>query len=182
MIDVGGAKTRNDQGGKWKIVDIAKSADYTVDLNKGKLPFKDGEVMYIYCSHTLEHLEPIVIGPMLLEFKRILNKKGIIRIAVPDCELAIKWYLKNSGKLRDAKNPSKKPYIPATPMGYLTCWFYTDARGHRMGFDWELLRVYLENAGFSKITRKKWGKCSDVFVGKDYPRYRENTIYVEVSK
>jgi len=182
MIDVGGQKMRNDQSGKWKIVDMSKSADYVLNLNTDKLPFKDGSVMYIYCSHTLEHIEPDSIPPLLLEFKRVLNKKGTIRVAVPNAELAIKWYMKNPEELKNKMNPSKLKSIPDTKMGYLTSWFYTPGKGHRMGFDFELLQVYLKNAGFSKIKRKKWGECSDVFVGKDIPRYRVNTIYVEVSK
>jgi len=181
-IDVGGVKHRNDQGGKWKIVDIAKSADYVLDLNDMKLPFKDGEVMHIYCSHTLEHLHPDSVGPILSEFKRVLNDKGVIRIVLPDCELAVKWYLKNPDKLKDKRHPAKLKSVPDTPMGRLTCWFYTYGRGHRMGFDFELIHAYLKRAGFRKIVRKKWGVSSDIFVGKDLPRYRENSMYLEVFK
>jgi predicted SAM-dependent methyltransferase len=182
MIDVGGAKMRNDQGGKWKIVDMAKSANYVVNLNDKKLPFKDNEVMYIYCSHTLEHLEPDTIPPLLVEFKRVLSKYGVIRIGVPDCELAVKWYLKNPNRLKEKRMPSKPKSIPDTKMGRLTSWFYTPGKGHRIGFDFELLHTYLKDAGFHDIRRLKWRECSIEFEGKDLDRYQENTLYVEAKK
>jgi predicted SAM-dependent methyltransferase len=188
MIDIGGAKGYERPGDdRWKIVDIAKSADYVLNLNDGKLPFENGEVMFIYCSHTLEHIEPASIPLILKEFRRVLNKKkGIIRFVVPDCEIAIKWYIKNSPQLRSKGGPSRPKVIPPTRMGFLTSWFYTPNKGakggHRIGFDYELLHTYLKNAGFSKIVRKKYGVCSDIFVGKDYPRYQPNSMYVEVSK
>jgi len=182
-IDIGGQKNRNDQKGKWKIVDMAKSADYVVNLNKENLPFKDNTIDNIYTSHTLEHIESTYLPNILKEIHRILKpKSGIIRIVVPDCEKAIKWYLKNPKILSNMGMPSKKPNIPSTKMGYLTCWFCTPGKGHKIGFDYELILAYMKNAGFKKIIKKKFNECSKIFNGKDIVRYKDFSIYMEAIK
>ena len=114
--------------------------------------------------------------------KRVLVPGGHIRIVVPDCELAIKWYIKNPNALMAAGGPTKPKFVPNTKMGYLNAWFYTHGKGHRSGFDWELLSVYLKNANFKDIKRMSFDKCSKIFVGKDYVRYRNNSIFCEAAK
>jgi len=67
-------------------------------------------------------------------------------------------------------------------MGYLNAWFYTHGKGHRSGFDFELLTVYLSNAGFKDIRKLAFEKGSKIFEGKDYPRYKTNSIFCEAVK
>jgi len=189
-IDIGGQKARNDMGGKWKIVDCTRKSknpigqtDYVVNLNKENLPFKDNKIDNIYSSHTLEHIEPIALPNVFKEMYRVLKPKiGKIRIVVPDCEKAVRWYLKKPEMLKGISLPSKKRNIPDTKMGYLTCWFATPGRGHKIGFDYELILAYMKNASFRKITRKKFNSCSKIFNGKDMGRYENFSIYVEAIK
>jgi len=181
-VDIGGSKARRDLGGKWKICDISKGSDFPCDLNKDNLPFNDNSVNAIFCSHTLEHIEPERIPFVLKEMKRVLRPKGKIRIVVPDCEMAVKWYLENPSMLMRPGMPSKPKFVPNTKMGYLTAWFYTKGKGHRSGFDFELLSRYLLDAGFRGIKRMKYNVCSEIFKGKDYARYQNNSIFVEAIK
>jgi predicted SAM-dependent methyltransferase len=181
-IDIGGQKKRRDMDGKWKICDISKGSDYPCDLNSEPLPFEKNSVDNIFCSHTLEHIEPERIPVVLSEMKRVLKKEGKVRIVVPDAAKAIKWYLKNWRKLAHGTSPTKPKYVPETRMGYLTAWFYTPGKGHRSGFDLELLTVYLNRAGFRNITPMGYNKCSKIFKGKDYSRYKDNSIFVEATK
>jgi len=178
-VDIGGQKKRNDMKGKWKILDCTRSADYVCNLNKEKLPFKDNTIDSIYSSHTLEHIEPIALPDVLKEMYRVLKpKSGKIRIIVPDCEKAIKWYLEKPEMLRNSGMPARHKYIPDTKMGFLTCWFHTAGRGHKIGFDYELIFTYMKNAGFKKITKRKFNDCS----GKDHGRYQNFSIYLEATK
>ena len=58
-----------------------KNVKYVLDLNKGKLPFKENSIDEIYCAHTLEHVEkPFELAH---EFYRILKKNGKCTIKVP---------------------------------------------------------------------------------------------------
>lgn len=182
-VDIGGQKHRNDMDGKWKILDCARSADYVVNLNTDNLPFKDNSVDNIYTSHTLEHLELSALPNVLKEMYRVLKPKiGTVRIIVPDCEKAVDWYLNKPEMLKKKRLPGIFGDVPRTKMGYLSCWFSTPGRGHKIGFDYELILTYLTNAGFKKITRKKFNDCSKIFNGKDIGRYQDFSIYLEAIK
>lgn len=53
------------------------------DVTEG-LPYEDGSVAEIYCSHTLEHIHHSKTAWMMEEFARVLKPGGLLRIAVPD--------------------------------------------------------------------------------------------------
>lgn len=58
-----------------------KNVKYVVDLNKGKLPFKNNEVDNFYCANVLEHLNnPETI---IQECHRCLKVWGFLEICVP---------------------------------------------------------------------------------------------------
>lgn len=188
-VDVGGVGSEDGVKG-WKTLDIRHSADYIYNFNTGKpFPFKDGDVDNFYCSHTLEHVKPYLTQFVVNEFHRCLRRKGLIRIVVPDMELAIRWYLAKPKKLKTKGYPSKPDFYPETRMSRLLSWFYTEnpkkkkiTDGHYMGFDWELLEQYLRTAGFCGIGRFAYGKYSGIFKGKDKKRYKDYSIYAEARK
>lgn len=182
-LDIGGQKHRRDMGGSWKVLDSRPEADFVHLLGSGPLPFKDGQVDNIYSSHTLEHVEPRLLGSVLSQFHRVLRAGGTCRVVVPNCAYAVKLYLKNPGKLSDKRFCSKPKFMPNTPMAYLTSWFHTDkdgrGTGHKIGFDDDLLVAFFREAGFSKFSKMSFNHCSDQFRGKDYERYAEFSLYYE---
>jgi ubiquinone/menaquinone biosynthesis C-methylase UbiE len=56
------------------------------DIRNDVLPFTDGTVDVIYCSHVIEHIENKYIQKMFYECSRVLKKEGVMRIACPDAE------------------------------------------------------------------------------------------------
>lgn len=58
---------------------------YPIDLCREdlRLPYKDGSVSLIYCSHTLEHLEETKGVRFIRECARILASGGVMRVVVP---------------------------------------------------------------------------------------------------
>lgn len=186
-IDVGGQKHKRTLKDQWKILDISSEADYVHDLGSSKpLPFQDNCVDNIYCSNTLEHIEPDNLTFVLQEFYRILKVGGKCRIIVPDCAFAINLYLKKSKELSNKKYCGKLKSMPQTPMGYLTSWFHTNKRGlgtgHKIGFDEHLLLAFIARTKFKEIKKLEYNKCSEIFKGKDYDRYKGWNIYLEVEK
>lgn len=186
-IDVGGQKGKNTVKGTWQILDITEDADYVHNLNSGDpLPFDDNVVDNIYTSATLEHVEPRYIQFVLDEFCRVLKPGGKCRIAVPDCRHGIELYLNNPEAL------SKKPYggkhtdLPNTPMAYLTNWFASwkvvagNNIGHKIGFDEELLRAFLDRTEFKNIKKMEYNARSEIFHRKDYERYARWFLYFEM--
>ena len=62
------------------------------DVSRG-LPFDSGSVDAVYHSHLLEHLDRDVAPRFLSEIRRVLRPGGIVRMVVPDLELAARSYL-----------------------------------------------------------------------------------------
>lgn len=66
------------------------------------LPFGDGSVDGVVCSHMLEHLHPFKEAPAFLrEVKRVLKPGGVFRVAVPDLAKLARAYF--NPKTDDAK-------------------------------------------------------------------------------
>lgn len=186
-VDIGGQKNRRDFKGEWVILDVQDGADIKHDLNSNKpIPIKDNSVDNIFCSHTLEHIEPRNIIIVLKDFYRVLKPNGKCRIIVPDVLYGIKLYLNNPKELSNNKYCMKDEHLPNTCMARLSAWFYTENKGlrtgHRIGFDEELLRKVIETANFKTIKKMSYNVCSKIFDGKDYIRWSGWSLYFEISK
>jgi len=66
-----------------------------------ELPFKDNTFDVVYAAHTLEHIPRNEVEKVLREWVRITKPDGIVRLAVPDFESAIKVYKKTGGKIEN---------------------------------------------------------------------------------
>jgi predicted SAM-dependent methyltransferase len=62
------------------------------DLNKG-IPFDAHSFDVVYHSHLLEHFPKNRAGFFIRECFHVLKPEGIIRVAVPDLEKIVRWYL-----------------------------------------------------------------------------------------
>lgn len=78
----------------WTNVDNNVSSPFVIrhDLLKG-IPFPDDSFDVVYHSHLLEHFPRRDAAPFLRECYRVLKRRGIIRIVVPDLERIARLYL-----------------------------------------------------------------------------------------
>lgn len=177
---------------RWKVLDIAGHPQYKYDINSGEpLPFEDGEVNNYYTSHTLEHVEPTILPYLLTEIHRTLKVGGRLRVVVPDVQLALLNYCRrNRGWVmsRERIKSAKRHGYPPTPLGCVMLYFCSDPpkghtrSGHHSPFDWETLVWYCKQAGFSGLSRERYNRCSDVFMGLDFSRHAPFSIYLEAVK
>lgn len=56
--------------------------DYVVDLESGRLPFKDDSIEYVIAHHILEHIGEGFI-PLMKELYRVCENNAVIDIEVP---------------------------------------------------------------------------------------------------
>jgi len=191
-INIGGKKgyTKKEAEG-WTIVDVLKGSDYVVDIGTQKLPFEDNSIDAIYTSHTLEHIFPHHIDFVFSEMFRVLKEKRRVRIVVPDIDVAINAYnKKNIDFLRSSKNPRKLKVLPDLPIHYLSGWFFTYREkagkiiqsGHKMCYNEESLRYFLEKHHFKNIEFMHYQKTSKIFKQCDKKRYKYCSLYVEAQK
>jgi predicted SAM-dependent methyltransferase len=131
------------------------------------VPFDDGTVDVVYSSHALEHIFLEEAQALLLDAYRALKKGGLIRLAVPDLEYAVRLY--QSG----AKEQALAYFFNPNRAGYLN--------HHHYMYDFEMLKNFLEKAGFVEVERCRFreGKMKDAAVLDNRP---EESLFVEARK
>jgi SAM-dependent methyltransferase len=109
-------------------IDIASSSHevLTHDIAKG-IPYPAGTFDLVYHSHLLEHLKKDSAIEFLKECYRVLTKRGIIRVAVPDLEQIARTYLEALDKVLQGQ----KQWVP--------------------NYDWMMLELY------DQVVRKRRG-------------------------
>lgn len=130
------------------------------------MPFFDNSVDYVYSSHMFEHLSKEDAKKVLREIYRVLKKGGIVRICVPDFESIISLYY------RGCKEQAVDCIFPSSRFDYLG--------RHRYAYDFDLLRQFLQEAGFVNIERCSYrqGTSPDI----DLLDNRPAGLFVEASK
>ena len=83
-LDIGGQNNRDDQEGKWTIVDLHAGADIRVNLETAPLPLEPCTVDNIYSSHCIEHIEPNRLRSVFSELYRVLKEGGRISHCGPE--------------------------------------------------------------------------------------------------
>jgi predicted SAM-dependent methyltransferase len=123
------------------------------DLSKS-IPADFCSVDVIYNCHFLEHLS-YADGIQFLKNSHVAMKDGaIMRILVPDLELWCLRYLQHDKEFLNAyRNAYLGPNYPTDGsifMGML------HNHGHKMGWDWDTLKYWLEWTGFKYVRKTKY--------------------------
>jgi predicted SAM-dependent methyltransferase len=132
--------------------------DYRHDIRT--LPMIEaGTAELIYSSHVLEYFDRIEVLDVLEEWKRVLQPRGVIRLAVPDFEALSALYARNHdlGQIIG-------PIFGRWPVPGTSTTVY-----HRTVYDYASLKSVLETAGFSDVRRYDWRKT----VHKDHDDYSQ---------
>ena len=131
------------------------------------VPLGDSTVDVIYSSHALEHIFPEEAQGLLQDAYRALKNGGLIRLAVPDLEHAIRLY--QSG----VKEQALEFFFSPNCSGYLN--------HHHYMYDFELLKNLLEKVGFVEVQRRGFreGAMRDANILDNRP---EETLFVEARK
>ena len=86
-----GSRDRQIPGFKSVDCDPHSGVDFVRDASDLSI-FEDGSVSEIYASHILEHFPHVKTLKVLMEWNRVLEKGGILYVAVPDFKEVIKQY------------------------------------------------------------------------------------------
>lgn len=131
-----------------------------------KFPFPDDTFDFIYSEHNIEHFT-IDEGVFILkECHRVLKSNGKIRIATPDLKRLIQYYENNSEINNKYTNWEFNSFIKKNTQidictksliinNFYKCW------GHKLIYDFELLKKVLEYSGFVDVTEVELSKSSD---------------------
>lgn len=129
------------------------------------LPFDDGQVQYVFCAHTLEHLHYKAQALRFVrEVHRCLEPGGVLRVIVPDIGLLMRSYADPASTLLATRQMMKHYSFTAmfrTRIQHVLQYAGTQGRPgqffhHKYGYDHETLLALLEEAGFARVRRAEF--------------------------
>lgn len=132
---------------------IAQSPDVVVDNVMTLETIEDGTASEIYACHVLEHFSRREIEHVLKTWFNKMSPGGLIKISVPDIEMVFKKYAEGTSL--------------SNLMGFLYGGQRNEYDYHKVGFDFESLRIVLEASGFICVQRYNWRE-TDHFDVDDY--------------
>ena len=139
-LHIGGKEPHPD----WKILDIEARPEVDFVGDAASLSqFADGSVAAIYASHVLEHFYYGLNNELILtltEWHRVLQPGGKLYISVPDLRTLCWLYL----------NPNLMPLERHHLMRIMFGGQVNEFDVHKVGFDFEVLGLYLQEAGFEQ--------------------------------
>jgi len=144
-------------------IDLAKfpHIDYQRSLDDLSI-FKNSSVDLIYASHAFEYFDRLEAKRVLKEWRRVLKRGGILRLAVPDFEALAKVYKKYK-KLEMILGPFYGRWQIAGTKKVIY---------HKTVYDFKSLKKILEENGFKNVKRYDWRKT----IHKDYDDYSQAYI------
>jgi predicted SAM-dependent methyltransferase len=169
----------------WTNIDMGmyKNISFQYDCRK-KLPFRDGTVDRIRCEHVFEHLHKREEAPAFLgECLRCLRPGGVLRVIVPDLQLFIEAYQADTPEAwkQLGYDLDQLPGGLRTPMDILNYTFRQNGE-HKYAYDFLTLKLGLENAGFTRITKMSWGRSLDPLLQADQENHKRYSLYVDCVK
>ena len=150
--------------------DFFKNRNLGHDL-RYPLPYNNESFLGIFSEHTLEHLHPFEAIRLLKEIQRVLLPGGVLRLTVPDLD-----------KYIDACNNKKSDFFLRFSNNCEMIWSLTQNYEHLSVWNYEMLKLQLENCGFSKITKTELNKGINSKLLLDKKGRNPETLYVEAIK
>ena len=142
-LHIGGQEAHPD----WKIFDVESRSEVDYVGDAGDLSqFEDESIDAIYASHVLEHFYHSLYNEMvftLAEWHRVLKKGGELLISVPDLR-TLSWLY------------SRPDIDVMTRMHLMRIMFGGQINQydvHKVGFDFDILCLYLSEVGFEQFNR-----------------------------
>jgi len=138
-LHIGGQEAHPD----WKILDVESRPEVDYVANAADLSqFEDNSIETIYTSHVLEHFYHTLDNEALntlKEWHRVLKPGGKLLISVPDLKTLCWLYLHPN------LAPQEKHHLMRIMFGGQTNIYDV----HKIGFDIDIMAMYLAEAGFS---------------------------------
>ncbi len=162
-------------------LNMDKSQTYKTDILGDILQshFDDNRFDVIYSSHAYEHLLfPTDAVEALSRMYRWLKPNGILRLAVPDLELAVMAYT-TTGDLSFLYGKDFKGYYHNDTKGERLNYFIRSWE-HQFTYDFETLNRMFVDAGFKNIQKKQANES--LIENFTHDRFISESLYIEAQK
>jgi predicted SAM-dependent methyltransferase len=160
--------------------------DVCWDIARG-LPFTNASLRGVFSEHCLEHFPLPTARFLLREIRRVLTLDGTARLIVPDGELYLRTYAAqlagDTARLfpYQAEEQFRDLWSPMVSVNRVVYQDRESLFGHRTLFDFQLLQLLLQEAGFTRVMRRSFQEGADARLLIDTPDRRVESLYVEAS-
>lgn len=135
--------------GGWVNIDLeTPEADVHLDITT-RIPLPDGSARLIYHEHVMEHITVEEGAFCLRDWFRLLEPRGVLRIATPDLEYVIERYQNDWQNQAWLRQPEYAFIRTRAEMVNVSMRWW----GHKFLYDREELERRLRDAGFADIRR-----------------------------
>ena len=150
-------------------------------LPSGLKRFPDNSISFVYCSHTVEHIDyPDEVHKLATEIRRILKPGGALRFVVPGIERIIRAYAADDEAFfREWQAPQHPPSC-TTKMEHLMYALQQHGE-HKYGYDFETAHKFLRRAGFTEIRDSFYNGSQFPELHVDY-RGKDLSLFVDAVK
>jgi len=172
-LNVGASPIWEKEG--WTVVDhkITKNRPGFVKGDATNINLEDNSCSIIFTSHMFEHIPHYKIQKTILELSRVLEIGGTIRILTPDLKKIAKAYVEEDEDifkeaLKEDENVRKDLGLGGIFMNFIispgqdtillnrNMSEFIGGYAHLYCYDFEMLKILLEQCGFGSIEQKKF--------------------------
>lgn len=181
-LNVGASPIWIAQG--WHTLDhkTRENNEFSISGDAADIPLDENTCSTIFCSHMFEHIPHVKLESILLEFNRVLETNGILRILTPDLkEIATAYVQEDKDFFTSAKSEDESIRTDLGFGGMFMNFIVSPGQdtalynrsltefiagyAHLYCYDFDMLRILLERTGFYSIEQKDF--CSSYL-----PEYR----------
>lgn len=141
-------------------IDIFPGSDIVLDLEKDLLPFPDNSADIVVCISAINYFSRQRASEIVRDVRRVLKPGGIARFGTQDLRILAENYLNKESKFYLEKLPDGRDRFPGKTVGdKFNAFFYGFQSGSKhckYVYDFEMLKVLFEEAGFSLIEQKAY--------------------------
>lgn len=157
-------------------IEAGPGIDVVADIRRG-LPFPDDHFDYIVSIHVLPELAYRELDPALLELRRVLKPGGVLRLSLPDLDLAINAYRTKDVDYFLIGDDEVKSL--AGKMIVQLLWY---GRSRSM-FTWEYTKELLERTGYRDVVRSAHEQSASGLAGiTELDNRALESLFVEARK
>ena len=167
-LNVGAGPNWSKEG--WHTLDhkIREGSTTSIKGDAANIPLRDDSCSAVFTSHMFEHIPHVKLEEILLEFNRVLEKDGILRILTPNLKRIATAYVNGDQDFFDKARIEDENIRTDLGFGGMfmnfvvspgqdTALYDRELKGfiagyaHLYSYDFEMLKILLERTGFYNI-------------------------------
>ena len=172
-LNVGASPIWNKE--EWHTLDHKEreQSKTSVKGDAANIPLDDGTCSTVFTSHMFEHVPHVKLEEILLEFNRVLDKDGVLRILTPDLHKVAKAYIEKDTAFFDEAKLEDESLRTDLGFGGMFMNFivspgqdtalydrglneFVAGYAHLYSYDFDMLKILLERTGFYCIEKKEF--------------------------